>query len=102
MTKSKAGAKPATATKLSSVALGKVRLSQVEFSKGGQRGETEGGAIPPIATNWSKVYCGQDVQGLAWRSGAKGGGEERPKVERYHPPPRNRANTGEAQLGIVV
>ena len=36
VTKSIAGAKPATATKLSSVALGKVRLSQVEFSKGGQ------------------------------------------------------------------
>ena len=36
VTMSTAGAKPATATKLSSVALGKVRLSQVEFSKGGQ------------------------------------------------------------------
>lgn len=36
VTKSIAGAKPATAAKLSSVALGKVRLSQVEFSKGSQ------------------------------------------------------------------
>ena len=60
---STAGAKPATATKLSSVALGKVRLSQVEFSKGGQRGETEGGAIPPTGAN---IKTEQGKERFSW------------------------------------